>query len=881
MNRLLNGLIICLLISVQSFSQSVKGGFFVTGRVKVDQGVLDGTVIEIDRNNIRFQEVAINRTGSFRVQVDLNHIYKFSFKNPDYYTKSIELDTRIPPNACSGDCDYPPYQLSVILYKKVPGVNLTEEPSGKISYNQKIDNFDAEILRDGSDLRSMINNALTEAKQKSATYEQQRTRDKKNSYDKLIKDADLLNRNGNFEQAMKNYRDAVLIFPEEKYPRDKVDQLYQLLISFQLSKSFGNPDENNYLKYLTYGDQKFADREYTVSKVAFEMAATYKINESSIKDRLLKSDAEIKKMRDLAMEEVSHKKQVYHSRTLKYRELVSKADEMLKKEDIAAAKDFYAQAVTQIDENSYALLMMQKIGEIISNDELALKLAKDRDEAEKKKLADARNQAYADAIYEADQLFQKRLYRDAIEYYELALTIKSYEFYPRKQIKDINDILAKLQLNGEEYNRLLSEGEVYFKNENYTSSRESYLKAHNLIPDERFALKKIVEIDELIARLKKEKEVQEQYDKTIADADLLFKSNKYGESISKYQVALSIKPGEKYPKEQIDKIRAIITKSSTDQIRNVQAQTEYDQAISQADAAFNRYDYQQARSLYQRALTIIPGQEYPTFQIRRIDEILKEPPKQPVAPKSILDMIDFSNLEKLTKEERERAYKEAMALGEQFMKTSEWGIARFYFRRAISLVPGDVPATQKLNESEAKIRGGDVNESKFNELIKKADESFRSGDISVAKFYYSKALEIKPADQYAKERLDVTDQLLRSTSARASDRDFDEMMNKGNEAFNSKNYSLARFYYRKAVSLKPDSQLAKERSELTERALRQDKTDVGIAEYEKNISFADKAFKEQRYGVAMSYYKQALTTKPQDPYALGQIVKIEKLLKKP
>jgi tetratricopeptide (TPR) repeat protein len=894
MSRFLILSYLCLLISTGGYSQQIKGNFNVTGKVKVDQGVVDGTHIEVYQNSIQIQDVIVNRTGNFRVSINLGQVYRFQFLNDLYYSKTIEIDTHVPPEACKVDCAFPPYELSLLLYKKVPGVPESAQQIGKVSYNPKIDNFDAEILRQETDLKAMIDGALADVKQKSVLYENKSVRDKKQNYDRLISEGNNYFNSGNLNQAMLSYRDAAMIFPLEKYPRDRVDLAYQMLVFDELSKNFGQPSEDNFLKYLNYGDLKFADREYTVAKVAYESALKVRPDEQKIISKLQKSDEEVQKTRELSRDEIIHRDQVYSSRIAKYNELIVRGDEIFRNQDIVGAKDLYAQAATQISENSYALLILQKIGEIVSNDELSLKLAHERDEAEKKRLADARNQAYIDAVAEADRQFDQRLYRDALETYELALTIKSYEFYPKKQISEINSILAKLQLKGEEYNRLLRDGELFLQEKEYLQARSSFVQAHDLITDEKYALQKITEIDlmleqakldgiykaQFLEQQKQERANQAQFDQAIAEADNLFKSKKYKESIIVYQKASEYKPSEKYPREQILMIRGILSRDNDDQKRLLQQQTDYDQAILQADNAFNKQSYQLSRSFYQKALHIFPGQEYPTSQVKKIDGLLAGVAANLALSKSKLEQIDFTNLENVSNEDRETAYKEAMSLGESFMKSQEWAVARFYFKRALSLFPNDVTANKKLIETEQMIRGNDVNESKYIEMVKKADESFKTGDISVAKFYYSKALEAKPGDNYVKERIEVADQLLRSTAERAENREIDDAIGKGNEAFDTKNFILARFYFRKALSLRSDNQIAKDKIDKCEQALSQDKSDASQSDYDRNISSGDQAFKQQKYSLATSYYKKALTIKPGDAYPLSQLSKIEGLLKK-
>ena len=810
MYRILIIFFICWFLSLNGFAQNQKGQFHITGKVKVDQGLVEGTIIQIYRNGGLLNNVSVNRTGSFRVAVNIDCIYRFNFINEGYYSKDIEVDTHIPPEICDKDCNFPPYQMAILLYKEVPGVKSITSKTSRISYNPKIDNFDAEILREESSIENQIQDILTEVNKKSIQYDKQITEGQQDKYRRAISDADRLFNEKAYEAAMLRYRDAVLIYPQIQYARNRVTQLYQILVAAELDKTLGNTDEKNFLRYLNYGDQKMSEREYTMAKVAYEKCLLIKPDDLSLKNKLYEANQEIRKSNELALDEVNHSAEVYQSRTVKYNDLIRQGDNFFKEENLAVAKDFYAQAATQIKENSYAILMIQKIDELMSNDEMALKLAQEREEAEKKHLINARNTAYGDALAEADRLFNQRLYRDAIEAYELALTIKNYELYPQNQIRIIKGILADLQLKGDEYNRLIRTADELLYGRKYNEARIDYEHAHQIIPDEKYALQKIAEIDRILQQGDKEATLRDKYNELVKIADSLFQQNNYDKAIEKYQNALTFLPNENYPKEQINIIRGILSRESNEQKRLTQLKTDYDRTISLADNAFNQESYQSARTLYQEALQIIPGQEYPQNQIRKIDSLLKDYNKRNETT-SVLDKIDFSNLQNIAQEDREAAYREAMALGESFMKSEDWGVARFYFRRALALIPNDAIALQKLGEVEKQILGDNVNEAKYAEMVKKADEAFKTGDFGVARFYYNKAKEIKANDEYVNERILVVEKLSQSSASRTTNKEFDITMKKAGDAFDVKNYSVARFFYRKALSLKADDEFAKQK----------------------------------------------------------------------
>lgn len=814
------GILICLLIALNSAVSQSADKFYISGKVRVEQGLVEGATIQIFRNGAFLNNVSINRTGNFRVPVDLGQLYRFNFTKEGAYSKTIEIDTRIPDNICDIDCSFPPYQVVVMLYQKVPGVAEVEADIPRISYNPAIDNFDAEAMREAASITGHMDKMLSDVKQQSERYERESAQLKQKNYQDALKEADQYKSRKLYEQAMHRYRDALLIYPNQVHPREQVTNMFELLINEELNASLGPAINENLLKYINYGDQMLAKNEFTIAKVAFERALSISPNDQNVRSKLIRVQQEVSNIQQLALNEVAQYQKVYEARTRKYNELIKQGDEKFKKELIADARDLYSQAATQIDERSYAVLMVTKIDELMSDDELAQRLAKEREDADKKRLLEARNKAYDDAIAEADQMFSQRLYHDAIEYYELALSIKNYELYPQNQIRNIRNLLAKLQLVGEEYNRIIREADALFNASSYMEARIKFELAHSMIPNEKYALLKIEEIDRILRRTNIEAEVDLKYNALLDKADTLFNNKKYQESIVVYQDAVVLKPNEKYPTDQIRKIREILSRESDAQKRLNQQRVDYDRTIGLADNAFRQESYQTARSLYHEALRILPGQVYPQSQITEIDRILK---KQEEALKqvSILEKIDFTNLQNVAQSDREAAYKEAMALGHQFMGTKEWGIARFYFRRALALMPGDTAATAKINEVEAIIRGDNANDVKYEEMIQRADEAFKTGDFNVARFYYIKAREAKPDDEYVNERVQVTTQLVESSSARITNREYDASMSKANEALELKNYSVARFFYRKALSHKPNDEQAKLKLYEVEQLIRQ------------------------------------------------------------
>ena len=83
-------------------------------------------------------------------------------------------------------------------------------------------------------------------------------------------------------------------------------------------------------------------------------------------------------------------------------------------------------------------------------------------------------------------------------------------------------------------------------------------------------------------------------------------------------------------------------------------------------------------------------------------------------------------------------------------------MSRHYFKKALVLAADRSIVEDKLKEIEQAITADKQKalDLEFDEFVKKGNTAFKSGNLSVAKFYFIKALKIKPKDQQLKENLE-------------------------------------------------------------------------------------------------------------------------------
>ncbi len=125
----------------------------------------------------------------------------------------------------------------------------------------------------------------------------------------------------------------------------------------------------------------------------------------------------------------------------------------------------------------------------------------------------------------------------SIAIFALSIGLSSCSFFTNKKFKEA-----------------ITNADAYFAKKKYNDAKTYYTTALELKPEDKYPAQRIGEIDAIF----KAQKLNAQYKKELADADKLFKEEKYRKAKSKYVKTLKIKPNEKYPQEMLDKLDKII-----------------------------------------------------------------------------------------------------------------------------------------------------------------------------------------------------------------------------------------------------------------------------------------------------------------------------------
>ena len=151
----------------------------------------------------------------------------------------------------------------------------------------------------------------------------------------------------------------------------------------------------------------------------------------------------------------------------------------------------------------------------------------------------------------------------------------------------------------------------------------------------------------------------------------------------------------------------------------------------------------------------------------------------------------------------------------------------------------------------------------------------------MAKFYYYKALEIKSWEKYPKDRINEILALTNSLLSEKEEQEYKDFIAKADEAYFNKDIAIARFYYNKAISMKKDENYPRIKLKDIQKLIEQDEQDQDKLEYQKLIDQGDQAMQLGNYSIARYNFNKALTIKPDEKYPKDQIKRIKEALEKP
>ncbi len=810
-----------LILTTLSYQASAQDVVYIYGTVKdyYTSKKIDGVTVTVYKNGSKLTEVITNASGKYEVNLDYGADYKLVYSKNGLVSKSIAMDTRnVPEEDRIGGHGF---NLEMTLFGDLPGIDfkVLEQPIGKAQYYPD----KGEVAWDIAYTEQVRNEVNRLMKEYDARLKREATAEA--DYAKLMTAGNSALTARDFKKAVDSFTAALVAKPADPIATAKLSDAKMQMASLDLEKEL----EGKYAALIKEADGLFGKKSYEEAKSKYDAASTLKDKETYPKQKIREIEGILADLAKKAEEE-----RLAKELQERYQAAITAADAAFKAEkwDDATAK--YNDALKIKAEEKYP------------KDQIAAIAAKKADatkKAEEERLAKELQERYQAAITAADAAFKAEKWDDATAKYNDALKIKAEEKYPKDQIAAI--VLKKAD-------------------------------AAKKAEDERLA-----------------KELQESYQAAITAADAAFKAEKWDDATAKYNEALKIKAGEKYPKDQLAAIegkKSDAVKKAEEERLAKELQEKYQAAITAADASFKAEKWDDATAKYNEALGFKAAEKYPKDQLAAIQRKKDEQAKK-------------DEDERKLRELNER-YQAAVDAGDNAFGKEDWEVARGKYNEAAAIKSAEKYPKDQLAEISKRIadaearRKQEETDAKYQGLITAADAAFDKEDLAAAKAKYQEASLVKTQERYPKDRIAEVDIKI-AEKARLAEEErkrqeletkYTELIAKADKAYGKDELSAALNDYKDALKLKPQEAHPKDRIAAIEQKMdsaAQSKAEEERLERERKdrdkryadlITAADKAFGTKTYDGAERNYRDALELKPGEAHPTNRLAEIERAL---
>lgn len=217
-------------------------------------------------------------------------------------------------------------------------------------------------------------------------------------------------------------------------------------------------------------------------------------------------------------------------------------------------------------------------------------------------------------------------------------------------------------------------------------------------------------------------------------------------------------------------------------------------------------------------------------------------------------------------------------------KDKNFGDEEMYTKEGLAIVA-------RIEEKEMELINA------FCEANKSGDEAMKQQDCVRAKKMYESAIAMLPNEQYPvtqlgmvgecfKQREEIAKKAEEMVAAKLLEEKYADAVKKGDDAFMSRNWAIAKDAYTEAMSLKSNEQYPKLKFEAVEKAMAEEvaiKNDAAKAaevktKYDAAMKSADELFARKLWTDAEDAYYEALKYMPNEKEPKTQIVAINKAL---
>ncbi len=933
--------IILLLIAGNLHAQDPVVVFYIKAKDETTRKNLQGVTIEIYQDGKKIKTSTTNSKGKVSdVEVPVGHVYQIKFKKAGYVTKMAEVDARYDTPE---DLEYVTGQtMEVSLFESVEGVDFSFlETTPMITFEFTPDGYQFEydvsytkqMLKKIEELKKQIEEKKEQLEKEEA--ERAKTEADFNAY---VKAGDNAVSKKNYQTAVEQY-DLALALKSDATVKAKRDAAQKELDNLAAQQQ----KEQEYQIKMGEAKTAFDAKDYQKAIDLYTQASKIKTNEQEPKDQIAKiqkilADQKAKKDQfnqlvadgdnamtaenfDVAINKYTEALGLFNDdavktkldnakkaktdkeneakaeaeKKAKFDALVQSADDLFKAEDFNKAKEKYLEAQSYYPNDNHVKSQLVEVEKKIAEQ-------KAKEEEAKKK-----EEEYQALMTSAKTAFDAKDYQKALDLYTQASNKKTTANEPKEMIKQINQLLADQAAKEQEFKQLVKEGDVAKQSELYDDAIMKYNKALDIKKDADVEAKK-AEVEKLkqekIDAENKAKELEANYKSAVDAADKAYDNEDWQTALQKYNEALELKPGKSHPTKRIDDINKKIAEQKAKEEEAKAKQKKYDDLIAEADNLFTADKLNEAKAKYIEASKVFPSENKPKDKISEINNLLTQreeqakkdaeynaamtkakaffdnekyqealteynkalgvyPEKQ--EPQDQINKINTILANQKSAQQREKDYQAKMKEGNELLSNNNYMAALSAFNEALSLKEGDAAAQAKIDEVNAKIKAEQEAaelKKQIDELIKKGNAAFDVKDYQKAKANYQKAIDLKNGDAVLEQKIKDIDELIAQSQSQAEQQaKFDKAIKQADDFYTANEYKKALEKYELAKSIMP-SQHAEERIlDINKKLADLEKQKALEKEYNDLISKAQGFESNEEWQKALETYKEAYNKK--------------------
>src|SRR5690554_2090383 len=238
----------------------------------------------------------------------------------------------------------------------------------------------------------------------------------------------------------------------------------------------------------------------------------------------------------------------------------------------------------------------------------------DKEALAAEKDAAANEAKFAKFVKDGDAAAKKSAFQDAVLNFKAALEIKPDDDGVKGKLSDAETKLAAQQAKEKrdsDYAAALDAGDSFMRTEEFQNAIDKYKEALDIKPGEKYPTDQISSAQKTMEERLANRAKQEEFDALMSEGEKLFTEKKFEESLAKYTAAQKVIADNKEVAKRIADVNAAIANKEA----LAAQQAKYDGLIVSADQNFTAEKYEAALADYKAANALLPEETYPVERI--------------------------------------------------------------------------------------------------------------------------------------------------------------------------------------------------------------------------------------------------------------------------